>query len=451
MAKILIVEDNTDLLEVMRQLIGAEHDVITATDGEEGIAKAAAHQPDLVILDLQLPRMSGVEAGRWIKRHMAPRIVPILALTGLTDSGDPAAILRAGCCDAYLAKPASLPELRARIHGMLADAEAGRLQSRVSRASPRRLGLLAPDRTRRDRGPIGRYPYAVGDRIGADLTVIGHLAQGRWGHLYQVWSTQHWCAFTCKIVAPDLAHDRRATAALRREGRILRGLHHPNVITSFGSGDHEGIPYLLLEYVDGPSLFDVLERQPKRRLAVADALRAAVHVGAGLHHVHQSGFVHLDLKPANLLLRDSLPVLVDFDVARKLDPPRRPLKVEGTGPYMPPELVRRLPPTPAADVYGLGAALYELLTGRWPYEEVYTRREPRSGMERQYPQLGPAGPPPPRQFNREIPQSLEATVLRCLARSPADRFPSMNALLLALTSELSEPVALWPERTALAS
>lgn len=325
---------------------------------------------------------------------------------------------------------------------------AARTGERAFRASPRRLGLRAADPPARDRGPTGDYPFAVGDSIGDDLTVIGHLAQGRWGHLYQVWSARSWCAFTCKIVAPSLAGDRRATAALRREGRILRALRHPNVITTYGYGEHGRMPFLLLEYVDGPSLFDVLERQPNRRLEVADAVRAAVHVGAGLLHVHLSGYVHLDLKPANLLLRESVPILVDFDVARKLSPPRRPNSIEGTGPYMAPEVVLRHAPTPAADVYGLGAALYELLTGRWPFEDVYANREPRTGLERQFPQLGSAPPPPPRAFNADVPKSLDSTVLRCLARSPEDRFQSLDELLHALTAELDEPVALWPHEPA---
>ncbi|HWV57694.1 MAG TPA: protein kinase, partial [Longimicrobiales bacterium] len=132
---------------------------------------------------------------------------------------------------------------------------------------------------------------------------------------------------------------------------------------------------------------------------------------------------------------------------RKLNPPRRPRTIQGTGPYMAPELVKRLAPSPAADVYGLGAALYELLTGRWPYEDVYTRREPRAGLERQYPQLGDSPPPSPRIFNPDIPKSLDNTVLRCLARDPEDRFQSLAELLHAITAELAEPVALWPQDT----
>ncbi|HEX7050608.1 MAG TPA: serine/threonine-protein kinase [Longimicrobiales bacterium] len=309
---------------------------------------------------------------------------------------------------------------------------------------PRRLGLL----TGVDGGGAGpegqRYAYGLGDRIAGDLTVTGHLAAGRVGHLYQVWSANGWCALTCKILAPSLRGDGRAVAALRREARILRRVDHPNLIRSFGGGEHEGLPYLLMEYIEGPSLFELLERRPERRLGIVDAVRAAIHIGAGLYHLHRKGYLHLDLKPANLLLRGSVPVLVDFDAARRMWPARRARRPLGTAPYMAPEQVRRAPLTPAADVYGLGAVLYEMVTGRWPFEAVYTGEEPRTGLERHHPQLGGTLPPPPRRFNPEVSATLERTILRCLAPAVGDRWPTLHPVLLALAAELDEPAALWP-------
>lgn len=313
-------------------------------------------------------------------------------------------------------------------------------------ALPRRGGLLTTPSVKRPGGrpAMKAFPYTLGDRIAGDLTVIGHLAPGRLGHLYQVWSAREWCAFTCKILAPSAKGDRRSAAALRREARIIRRMHHPNIIRGYGEGEHEGLPYLLMEYVDGPSLFELLEKQPERRLGIPDAVRIAIHIGAGLYHLHRHGWLHLDLKPANLLLPDGMPVLVDFDAARPIDPERHPSARLGTAPYMAPEQVLQEPLGPPADVYGLGALLYETVTGRWPFEDVYTGDEPRAGMERQHPQIGTAPPPAPRRFNPEIPESLERTIVRCLAPNPADRFPSMHPVLLALAEELDEPVALWP-------
>jgi eukaryotic-like serine/threonine-protein kinase len=309
---------------------------------------------------------------------------------------------------------------------------------------PRRVGLLSTVSNARPSPGNRHFPYRVGERVAGGLVVTGHLASGRIGDLYQVWSVDEWCAFTCKMLSPGHLADRRAAAALRREGRILTGLHHPNIVRCFGGGEHDGLPYLLLEYLQGPSLFDLIESLPDRRMPIADAVRAVIHAGAGLHHLHRHGFLHLDLKPANLLLQDGMPVLVDFDVARRLLPARRPARALGTIPYMAPEQVLQRPPTAAADVYGLAAVLYELITGRWPFHDVFTGQDPRTGSERKYPQTGAPPPPSPSQFCPELSTSLERLILRGLAQDPQDRFPAIAPFLAALAAELEGTAALWP-------
>jgi DNA-binding response OmpR family regulator len=114
--KVLIIEDNPDLLSILEQLLGTEYDVATARRGEDGVTLATSLRPDVIILDLQLPQMDGIEAGLWIKRELGP--VPILVLTGVAE---PDTILSSGCCDAYMAKPAPLDAIRAKVAELLAS------------------------------------------------------------------------------------------------------------------------------------------------------------------------------------------------------------------------------------------------------------------------------------------------------------------------------------------
>jgi serine/threonine protein kinase len=334
-------------------------------------------------------------------------------------------------------------------------------------ARPRYQGLAAARRwTPEPVRPRAEFSLAVGDRVG-DLTVIGHLARGRLTELYQIWSNEHWCALTGKLVAPESLANASGPASFRREEEVLRKLQHPNIVRFFGSGEADGRPYLLLEYLAGPSLFEVLQSLVKRRLHVPDAIRAAMHVGAAIHYLHRRGYLYRDLKPGNILLREGVPVLVDFDVVRKIDPRRRPADRMGTAPYMAPEQILRKPLSAATDVYGLGALLYEMLTGHWPTEEPtddfdewdewsdITMTPDAQGaaaienlstddLHARFPQLRRL-PIPPRQQNPQITVELERLILRCLAPEPADRFQTVSGLLAALAPMLKGRHRLWPE------
>lgn len=118
MTRILIVEDNVDLLSVLKQLLSSDYEVLTATRGEDAIEIARAQRPDLVILDLQLPAMDGIETGRWIKRDLAGDVA-ILVLTALAEKSDEETVLASGCCDAFMSKPAPLSAIQERVTELL--------------------------------------------------------------------------------------------------------------------------------------------------------------------------------------------------------------------------------------------------------------------------------------------------------------------------------------------
>jgi len=118
MARLLIVEDNTDLLNILSQLLSRKHEVYTAERGEDGIELARAHRPDAVILDLQLPSIDGIETGLRIKQELGNE-VSILVLTAQAERSDRKSVLASGCCDAYMSKPAPLAEIERRVDQLL--------------------------------------------------------------------------------------------------------------------------------------------------------------------------------------------------------------------------------------------------------------------------------------------------------------------------------------------
>ena len=311
---------------------------------------------------------------------------------------------------------------------------------------PRPQTLSAtPELPRRRAGIRPRFTFELGARIGGDLTVIGHLSAGSISELYQVWSASYICALTCKILLPNFAPRSTAARGLKREARLLRRLAHPNIVHIFGQGIHEERDFLVQEYLHGPSLLELIEASPNRQLPVPDAVKAIIHVCAALVHLHERSYIHRDMKPANILLRGGIPVLVDFDVAYRLKPGHQPRICMGTDPYMAPEQCLKEELSPATDIYGVGAVLYEMLTGRWPFEEDLMNNPEHRTLEDRYPQIRRSRPPRPSAFNAQVAPALEAVVMKCLARHPHQRFQSARELARELARFLEGKDQLWPE------
>jgi eukaryotic-like serine/threonine-protein kinase len=264
----------------------------------------------------------------------------------------------------------------------------------------------------------------VGARLGSNLTVLGIVDDRGPESIYLVWHHKSWCPMLCKVL--------RSEKAAQREADILKALAHPNIVRCFGV---EGSAHLLLEYLEGPSLHQLLKSQPKRRLDISDALRISIYIGSALSHLHDRGFLHLDVKPSNIVVVRGRPVLCDFDIAR-YQSASRPMSRRGTEGYVAPEecLLEKI--TPAADIFGLGVTIYELLTGHMPY--------PERGKDEPFPQVLQS-PTSLRQYRMAVPVGLEKLVKRCLSRDPKAR-PNLATLLPKLHRYISRGPRMWPPR-----
>jgi eukaryotic-like serine/threonine-protein kinase len=207
-----------------------------------------------------------------------------------------------------------------------------------------------------------------------------------------------------KLLAASVGRDDELRRRFARESRLAARLSHPNVVAVFDAGEDAGRPYIVMEYVEGETLADVLRR--RGALPTEEAAEIAAQVAAGLAHAHAQGLVHRDVKPQNLLVSgDGRVKIADFGVARSDDLSKltQAGTVLGTAAYLSPEQAAGSEVGPASDVYSLGVVLYELLTGRTPY-----RFDSLADLG------APRKPPPP-------PPALADVVARCLAADPSER------------------------------
>jgi serine/threonine protein kinase len=222
----------------------------------------------------------------------------------------------------------------------------------------------------------------------------------------------------------------RSPERARQEAGVLENLAHPYIVRSFGV---HGSRYLLTEFLEGPTLGRLLRTRPRGWLPVSDALRVAIHLAAALKHIHERGYFYLDMKPSNVIVTAGRPILFDFGTARRRTA-RRPNWVHGTDPYIAPEECRCRPITEAADMFGLGVTLYELITGQLPFSEG-TKKDP-------FPQTTEA-PIPMRRHRPGVPAGLDELVASCLIRDPAAR-PTLAGLMLEIHKFIKTGPRMWP-------
>src|SRR3954449_8782026 len=257
--------------------------------------------------------------------------------------------------------------------------------------------------------------YEIGDRLGSGGMSSVHQATDRVLER----------TVAVKVLAEHLSDDEKFVARFRREALAVAKLIHPNIVQVYDTGVDDGRHYIVMEYVEGRSGAQILQRQGAIEPEVA--CEVGVQACAGLDYAHRRGIIHRDVKPGNLMVVGG-PVgggemtvkLTDFGIARAIEQTRitQVGSVVGTAAYLAPEQVRGEEATPATDVYALGVVLYQFLTGRLPYEgsslaELAVRQQNEK-------------PLPPSTYDSDIPEPLGAAVLRALEGDPGRRYASAS-------------------------
>jgi mono/diheme cytochrome c family protein len=258
-------------------------------------------------------------------------------------------------------------------------------------------------------------------------TVPGHellevLDHGGMGIVYKARQVALKRVVAVKTILVGLHAGTQARARFRAEAEAVARLQHPNIVHIYEVGDVEGRPYFSMEFVEGGSLARRLADGP---LSPAQAAELLSTLADAVHYAHQRGVIHRDLKPSNVLLADGVPKLADFGLAKRLDGATRHTQsgaILGTPAYMAPEQAdgKAREVGPGADVYALGAILYETLTGRPPFVG--------ESLLDTVLQVLNTEPLPPTRRRADVPRSLEAICLKCLAKQAEQRYASAAEL-----------------------
>jgi tRNA A-37 threonylcarbamoyl transferase component Bud32 len=233
-----------------------------------------------------------------------------------------------------------------------------------------------------------------------------------------------------KILRQDLADDPSFAERFQREAVAAASLAHPNIISVFDTGQEEGLRYIVMEHFEGESLGDLMAREgPLQHRRAVDLVTPVL---SALAFAHEGGLIHRDVKPANILIGDGTIKVTDFGIAKAAFAARELTTTGaliGTARYLSPEQVQGGEVDGRSDVYSVGVVLFEMLTGRPPFEAQTDLATAMMRLTRE--------PPEPGAIRPGIPAGVQRSVLKALARDPGQRYPSARAMLAALDRHAS--------------
>ncbi len=301
----------------------------------------------------------------------------------------------------------------------------------------------------KDRGK--QFMIEIGDVFAERYEVVAQIGAGAMGTVYKVFDSRLARIAALKIprIPPHHENPEEFLYRFEREAKAAAGFHHPSLCPVYDVGEHHGVHYLTMAFIEGETLESRLEKGP---LPVREALEHIRVVALALVAPHEKGIVHRDLKPANIIItnEDNRAVLMDFGLARfnktyESDDSfkTKPNVILGTPAYMSPEQIKAESDQfgPATDVYSLGIVLFELLTGRRPFDEASVYALMFSILNKE--------PVKPSQYQPGLDRRLDTICLKAIARSPQDRYQNMKEFANALQTVLNLPSrAAGPRQTS---
>lgn len=267
----------------------------------------------------------------------------------------------------------------------------------------------------------------VGKILGNRYEIIAKLGSGGMSHVYQAKDRVLNRIVTVKVLREELAEDKDFVRRFQLEAQAVASLSHPNIVSIYDVGEDDGLPYLVMEYVDGCNLKEIIKREG--RLSPSEAISIGMQVCAALAHAHEKGIIHRDIKPHNILVMPGGRVKVaDFGLARVLSLPAATMTQSGTVMgsvhYFSPEQAKGEDVGPESDIYSLGVVLYEALAGHVPFQGDNPISIAIKHIQEEPPSL--------RKENPAVSPALEEIILKAMAKDPNMRFASAREMRNAL-------------------
>jgi CheY-like chemotaxis protein len=412
---LLVVDDvpsNRDLLS--RRLLRAGFDVLTAQDGKDALARVETGLVDLVLLDIMMPGMSGLEVLTRLRERYSVTDLPVIMVTAKSESEDLVDALGRGAND-YVTKPVDFPVVLARVQAQLRTLAAARAGAGATPPRGLHAVRLPPE-------PESAAHVVPGVVLGGRYRIESKVGGGNFGTVYRALHLDLDRPVAVKVLAPSLGTDAEALARFRAEGISACRVRHPNAVTvvDFGVSDR-GVAYLAMELLEGWTFEEELLRG---RVTVRRAAQVLVPICGALAEAHRSGVVHRDVKPANIFLHreaaGEVPKILDFGIAKLASDAAlsRHLTLDGslvgTPAYMAPERFRNRAYGPPSDVYSLGVTLYQALSGRLPFLAETSDALALVALHTDE-------PPPPLGPELQLPRAVVRLVELALAKEPEER------------------------------
>lgn len=281
-----------------------------------------------------------------------------------------------------------------------------------------------------------RHVDLVGQEIGGCI-ILEKIAEGGMGTVFKAKHKALDRIVCVKVLSPALANDKKAVGLFLTEARAIAEIDHPNIVFVYNVGKEKGYHFIVMSFIEGESLSSIVRRRPNLPLSfIADAFCGILQ---GLEAAHQKGIIHRDIKPSNILINKKLePKIVDFGIAKKMDKDKgvaKTTELAGTAYFISPEQALGKPIDARTDLYALGASLFYVLTGKYPFTGKNSMDIIQKHINTPVPDI--------LTYRSNIPAWLVTAVNKLMAKKPADRFQSaQEALLFFKKSREDEKLAL---------